>query len=84
MLLVCEITSPSNAMHDRVTKMHAYAAARVPWYLLIHPDGPTMRLYRLNGDTYVEHAAVEPGTALVFPDPIGVAVDPGTLVRDRG
>jgi len=39
-----------------------------------------MQLYRLTGDAYALDAEAAPGTALIFPDPINVAVDPGTLV----
>ncbi|MCX4527685.1 MULTISPECIES: Uma2 family endonuclease [unclassified Streptomyces] len=46
--LVVEITSPSNAPHDRIAKAAGYAQAGVPLYLLIDacaPGGPTVTLY---------------------------------------
>ncbi|MER5207181.1 Uma2 family endonuclease [Streptomyces sp. NPDC002825] len=46
--LVVEITSQSNANHDRVAKMQGYATAGVPLYLLIdrwHSGRPTATLY---------------------------------------
>jgi Uma2 family endonuclease len=82
-LLVCEIMSPSNAAADRVLKMHYYAEARIEWYLLIDPDGPTMQLYHHEAGHYVEHAAGAPGAALTFPEPINVSIDPASLVRAR-
>lgn len=46
--LVVEVTSPSNASHDRIAKVAGYAQAGVPLYLLIDsfaPGGPTVTLY---------------------------------------
>lgn len=81
--MVCEIISPSNAATDRVLKMHYYAVAAVPWYLLIDPDGPTMVLYRLDDDVYVEDRAAAPGLPMRFPEPLDVEVDPANLVNTR-
>jgi Uma2 family endonuclease len=46
--LVVEVTSTSNARHDRVSKPAAYATAGIPLYLLVDrwaPGGPTATLY---------------------------------------
>lgn len=76
--LVCEITSTDVAA-DRVTKMHYYAVAGIPWYLLVDPQGPTLQLYRLHGDHYVEEANAAPGQLLRFTAPIVADVDPASL-----
>jgi Uma2 family endonuclease len=79
--LVCEITSPSNAGHDRVMKMHYYASAGIPWYLLIDPDEPTLHLFRLDGSAYREHAVASPGTLLAMTAPVQATIDPASLVK---
>ncbi|GAA2395735.1 hypothetical protein GCM10010420_21590 [Streptomyces glaucosporus] len=43
-----EITSPSNARHDRISEAAGYARAGVPLYLMVDrwaPGGPTVTLY---------------------------------------
>jgi Uma2 family endonuclease len=78
-ILVCEITSPSNAAADRVLKMHYYAVAGILWYLLIDPASLSLNLYQLDGQQYVMHSVGKPGHPLRFPEPINVEVDPATL-----
>jgi Uma2 family endonuclease len=82
--LICEIISPSNPATDRVLKMHYYAEAGIPWYLLVDPEPEiTLRLYRLDGQRYVEHAVGRPGDPLTLTEPIEATVDPATLGRRR-
>lgn len=45
---VCEVLSPSNVAHDRVTKRHSYAAAGVAHYWLADPAARTLETYRLD------------------------------------
>jgi Uma2 family endonuclease len=80
--LVCEITSPSNAVHDRVLKMHHYAEARIEWYLIIDPDARVLNLYRLDGKQYREHATGKPGMPLRMDAPVTVELDPDELLSD--
>ena len=87
-VLICEITSPSNAISDRVTKMQLYAAARIGWYLLVEPDVAdptriTMGLFRLHGDHYVEHASAEPGQTLVSGEPFPIEIATQSLIIKR-
>ncbi len=76
--LICEITS-TNAATDNVLKMHYYAAAGIPWYLLVDPGNPTLSLYQLDGDHYVLDQKAGPGELLRFTEPIALDLDPATL-----
>lgn len=83
LVLVCEITSPSNEAHDKVLKMHHYAAAGIPWYLLVEHKTVTLRLLRLEGGKYVPHASAQPGETLHLTEPVEVDIHPSNLLRQR-
>lgn len=51
---ICEVLSPSNAAHDRVTKRRLYARHRVPYYWLVDPQTRTLEALRLEGELWVE------------------------------
>jgi Uma2 family endonuclease len=83
--LICEIVSPSNAANDRLLKMQFYAAAQIDWYLLVEPDlsdfeSVALRLFRLEGQHYVEHAAVPFGATLAFDGAFRCDIDTSTLL----
>ncbi|MFH8593855.1 Uma2 family endonuclease [Streptomyces rimosus] len=77
--LIVEITSRSNANHDRVEKLHAYAATGVPLYLLLdpwHSGRPTATLYgEPEGGSYRVLEMVKYGDELRLPAPFDVTVD---------
>ncbi len=79
--LICEITSPSNSGTDRVLKMHHYAEAGIPWYLLIEPNPIALTLFRLDGDHYVIDAEARPGQPLRMTEPVVLSLDPAVLER---
>ncbi|MFF7179597.1 Uma2 family endonuclease [Streptomyces sp. NPDC008121] len=77
--LVVEITSKSNANHDRVEKLHGYATAAVPLYLLLdsrHSGRPTATLYgEPRNGTYRVLSAVKFGEEIYLPAPFDLALD---------
>ncbi|MEU9921211.1 Uma2 family endonuclease [Streptomyces griseoluteus] len=77
--LVVEVTSPSNARHDRISKAAAYATAGIPLYLLVDPwapGGPTVTLYgEPKDEVYRVLRAVKFGDTVHLPEPFDVAID---------
>ncbi|MFD7707481.1 Uma2 family endonuclease [Streptomyces sp. NPDC059785] len=84
--LVMEITSKSNASHDRITKAAGYAQAGVPLYLLVDawaPSGPTVTLYgEPKGDVYRVLHAVKFGEPLTLSAPFDVTLDTSEFLAD--
>jgi Uma2 family endonuclease len=51
--LICEVVSPASAVMDRVLKMHGYAAAGVPCYLVAELEEGALYSHELSGDRYL-------------------------------
>jgi Uma2 family endonuclease len=81
--LVCEITSPSNAATDRVTKMHYYATAAIPWYLLIEQATGELQLHQLAEGAYFPHSRATSSKVLNLIEPFFADIDPDELLRRR-
>lgn len=81
--LIVEITSRGNAGADRIAKLHGYAHAAVPLYLLLDPwrsGHPMATLYgKPEAGTYRTLAAVEYGKELHLPAPFDLTVDTGVF-----
>ncbi|MFF9492367.1 Uma2 family endonuclease [Streptomyces flaveolus] len=79
--LVVEVTSRSNARHDRITKPAAYATAGIPLYLLVDrwaPSGPAATLYgEPKGDVYRVLSTAKFGDPLTLPAPFDLTIDTG-------
>lgn len=78
-LLVAEITSRSNAKHDRAKKKWAYAHGPIPQYLLIDPhdpDGPAASLFSdpVEG-VYGKTIRVPFGRSIMLGPPLGIELD---------
>lgn len=50
---VSEVISPGSREIDEVTKLEEYARAGIPEYWLLDPDSPSIRVYTLQGDSYI-------------------------------
>lgn len=82
-LLTCEIMSPSNAATDKILKMHYYAEAGIPWYLLVEPDTATLHLFHLVDGAYVMHSVTKAGETLRLTDPVTADIEPADLLPPR-
>ncbi|SCK15107.1 Endonuclease, Uma2 family (restriction endonuclease fold) [Streptomyces sp. WMMB 714] len=84
--LIVEITSPSNAGHDRISKPAGYAQAGVPLYLLVDghaPAGPTVTVYgEPTGDVYRVHTAVKAGEDVRLPAPFELTLETADFPLD--
>lgn len=80
---VAEVVSPGNAGYDRVMKMNLYAAAGIPWYLLVEREGGNviLKLHRLAGDHYVVDQVAAGEETLQLVEPVKVDIVPNALLR---
>jgi Uma2 family endonuclease len=80
-VLAVEVVSRSSRRIDRVAKPEALANHGVPFYLLVDPFPPPVRLtlFALDGGSYDQIAQVEAGTPLHLPDPFNLDLDTAGL-----
>lgn len=50
---ICEILSPSNQAHDRVTKRHIYAEHGVTHYWIVDPEARTLEAFTLENGRWI-------------------------------
>ncbi|MDI3285291.1 Uma2 family endonuclease [Polyangium sp. 15x6] len=65
---ICEVLSPSNEPHDRVTKKNLYARYGVRWYWIVDPAARILEVFELRDGLWVNVASYdEHATARVPP-----------------
>ncbi|MFG2227799.1 Uma2 family endonuclease [Streptomyces sp. NPDC048644] len=84
--LIVEITSKSNAVHDRISKPAGYARAGVPFYLLIDrwaPVEPTVTLFGdPQNDVYRPLSTVKFGEPFHLPEPFDLTIETAAFSPD--
>jgi Uma2 family endonuclease len=81
-LLVVEVRSPSTALIDLNLKKAAYARHRVPSYWIVdpNPDKPSVIVFELDGDKYLEVAQAVGDAELIVDRPFPVRLRPADLL----
>lgn len=75
-VLVAEVTSTSTADRDRDKKIHGYARAGIPVYLLIDREEAEVIVYsEPSGDDYAQAPKHKLGLAVPLPAPLGFELD---------
>jgi Uma2 family endonuclease len=78
--MVVEVTS-NLADIDRTSKRRAYAAARIPLYLLVGRDDKTVTLFSgPSRDTYISTATVPFGDPLDLPEPFSFTLETARFI----
>ncbi|MEJ7730414.1 MAG: Uma2 family endonuclease [Polyangiaceae bacterium] len=80
---ICEVISPSNAAHDRVTKRHLYAEHGVPFYWLVDPGSRTLEALRLVDGIWVDAGTFDDAAVARVPPFESVALEVGRLFPPR-
>ena len=81
--LVVEITSPSTASRDHLTKLAVYHQAGVPWYWIVDAEELGIEEYQATPEGYLRTASVEPGQVFapkLFPN---LQIDLQTLLQEE-
>ena len=80
--LIIEILSPSNARHDKITKLNLYQRTGVAEYWIVDPSDNTLTTYNLLDGRYVVSAYDNTGTATVNALP-GFEMDLSAVLTDE-
>lgn len=78
-LLVVEILSRSNRGSDLLRKRALYAEAGCPNYWIVDPDGPTVNLMNLEGDSYSESGSHRGSERIVVDRRVELSFNPSDL-----
>ena len=76
--LVVEIVSPGSQTNDRVTKRATYAAAGIPAYWIVDPDGGIVTRFVLEG---AEYRVAAEGATVTVDDPVSIRIDLAALLE---
>lgn len=82
-LMIVEIVSPSTKQIDRLLKPGLAAQARIQYYVLVEPDGPTVTMYELDSGSYREVATATGDKRLTVTDPFPLDFRPAELLAAR-
>lgn len=75
-LLVAEVTSEGTADRDRHKKIHGYARAGIPVYLLIDREKAEVTVHsEPSGDVYTQNPKYKIGRTVTLPAPLGFELD---------
>lgn len=80
---ICEVVSPSNAAHDRITKRRLYAEHGVPFYWLIDPKERTVEALRLRDGIWEDAGSFDDTAMARIPPFEAVELEVGRLFPPR-
>lgn len=76
---ICEVTSPSNSAHDRITKRRLYAEHGVPHYWIIDPSESTLEAFALRDGVWVDVGAYDHTATARIPPFEAIELEVGRL-----
>lgn len=79
---VCEVLSPSNPAHDRVTKLHVYHREHVGHYWIVDPRDQTVTVLRWSEPGYVMVLAAKRDQRVRAEPFDAIEIEVGTLFGD--
>lgn len=80
---ICEVLSPPNVSHDRVTKRHLYARHGVPHYWIVDPEARTLEAFALREGTWMDAGSYDDRAAARIPPFEQIELEVGRLFPPR-